>query len=64
MNYLPFQYIADYIKSLNYDGILYESILDDGTYNFVFFDSSMFECHSYESKKVSDVKYTLKQFDT
>lgn len=59
IDYLPFQYLADYIRSLKYDGIMYESILQDGTFNFVFFDQSLFECVNYERKRVSDVKYTL-----
>ncbi|HAR4483060.1 RES family NAD+ phosphorylase [Staphylococcus aureus] len=59
IDYLPFQYLADYIRSLKYDGIMYESILQDGTFNFVFFDQNLFECVNYERKRVSDVKYTL-----
>ncbi|MBR9502361.1 RES domain-containing protein, partial [Staphylococcus aureus] len=49
--------------SLKYDGIMYESILQDGTFNFVFFEKSikchLFECVNYERKRVIDVKYTL-----
>lgn len=51
IDYLPFQYLADYIRSLKYDGIMYESILQDGTFNFVFFDQSLFECVNYERKE-------------
>ncbi|MBR8886450.1 RES family NAD+ phosphorylase, partial [Staphylococcus aureus] len=63
IDYLPFQYLADYIRSLKYDGIMYESILQDGTFNFVFIEKSikchLFECVNYERKRVIDVKYTL-----
>ncbi|WP_439959385.1 RES family NAD+ phosphorylase, partial [Staphylococcus aureus] len=38
IDYLPFQYLADYIRSLKYDGIMYESILQDGTFNFFYTD--------------------------
>ncbi|MBR9227291.1 RES domain-containing protein, partial [Staphylococcus aureus] len=43
-----------------YDGIMYESIFQDGTFNFVFIEKShLFECVNYERKRVIDVKYTL-----
>lgn len=59
IDYLPFQYLADYIRSLKYDGIMYESILQDGTFNFVFLIKVYLNVLIMKEKRVSDVKYTL-----
>lgn len=61
--YIPFQYIADYIKSLGYDGIKYSSIFDPTTFNYMFFDPDLFECIHWNKKIVTNVSLKLENAD-
>lgn len=49
LDYLPTQYISDFIKSLGYDGIKYKSTLSEKGYNLTIFNPSLFE---YAKKEV------------
>ena len=59
IDYLPSQYIADYIKSLGYDGICFKSTLYKDGLNYAIFDEKKFECFDINRKHVSEVKYRI-----
>ncbi|WP_114604246.1 RES family NAD+ phosphorylase [Staphylococcus sp. EZ-P03] len=62
-DYIPFQYIADFIKSLGYDGIKYSSIFDTTTFNYMFFEPELFECKYWSKKIVTNVSLKLENTD-
>lgn len=53
LDYLPTQYISDFIRSKGYDGIEYGSTMRRQGFNLAVFDPSLFKC---TSTKVFDVK--------
>ena len=55
--YLPTQFIAEFIKSQGYDGVAYESTINKGGYNFAVFDESLFECVNIETVEVTNIEY-------
>lgn len=59
LDYLPSQYIADYIKSLGYDGICYRSTLNKKGVNYAIFDSKKFECIEVDLVHIDSVKYEI-----
>lgn len=58
-SYIPLQYISDFIKShyLNFDGILYNSVMKKGKKNLLLFDKSLAECINLEESVVEEVTY-------
>lgn len=60
LEYLPLQYISEYIKSLMiYDGIIYKSVMDDHSFNLVLFDPSVAKCTMLNRKIVNEIDYKL-----
>lgn len=58
LEYLPTQYISDYIKSIGeWQGIKYKSTLGDG-YNLAVFDEKLFECKSVAVKRINKLNYS------
>lgn len=57
IDYVPTQYISDYIKSLGYDGIVYKSTIHNGGINYAIFDQSKFECQKCRLVEIKDVEY-------
>ena len=57
LDYLPSQYIADYIKSLGYDGICYRSTLNKSGVNYAIFDNKKFECIEVNLVHINSVEY-------
>lgn len=58
LEYLPTQYIAEFIKSENYDGVEYASTLRQGGCNLAIFDEGLFDCMSIQTVEVSEILYT------
>ena len=58
IEYLPTQYIAEFIKSQNYDGVEYASTLKQGGYNLAIFNEDLFECISAKTVEVSEILYS------
>lgn len=56
LDYLPAQYISDFIKSKQFDGIEYTSTMVHGGYNLAIFDEKLFTCRSV---KVFDIKSVI-----
>ena len=65
LEYLPTQYICDYIKSIPsdpgeegaYAGIMYKSTMVLDSYNLAIFNPANFECISIEVKEINKVQY-------
>lgn len=57
IEYLPTQYISEYIKSTGCDGVGYMSTVRGQGLNIAVFDESKFECIGVETKEVTDIKY-------
>ncbi|NIJ44188.1 hypothetical protein FHR24_000627 [Wenyingzhuangia heitensis] len=56
LDYIPTQYISEYIKSLGFDGVEYQSSLDSSGYNLAIFNPQKFECiktNVYDIHKIS-----------
>ncbi len=59
LEYLPTQYIAEFIKSQGYDGVEYASTLREGGYNIAIFDEKFFDCVSVNTIEVTKVQYEI-----
>lgn len=66
LEYLPTQYICDYIKSITldsgdgkaaYDGIMYKSTMVKSSFNIALFNPEDFDCISTEVKEINEVNY-------
>lgn len=57
LDYLPSQYIAEYIKYLGYDGIAFPSTLHQTGKNYAVFDSSMMKCKKVSNLHISELSY-------
>ncbi|WP_177204553.1 RES family NAD+ phosphorylase [Hymenobacter arizonensis] len=56
LDYLPTQYLSEFIKSLGYDGVEYRSSLNPSGYNVAIFNPEKFECkkaYVHEIHKIS-----------
>ncbi len=56
LDYLPTQYLCEYIKSLGYDGVEYGSSLHDEGINLVIFNDKKLECNSVEVHEISKIE--------
>jgi len=69
LDYLPTQFIVDFIKSLNgnesagYQGIVFDSTLSTSGYNLMIFEPSQLNCVKLEKKNIRTVNYTHVQCD-
>jgi len=57
LDYLPTQYITEFIKSAGYDGVEYASTLTVNGFNLAVFDESLFECTDVSVVEVNSVSY-------
>lgn len=55
--YLPTQFISEFIKSQGYDGVAYESTIKKDGYNFALFDESLVECTNVETVEITGINY-------
>ena len=61
LEYLPTQYIAEFVKSEGYDGVEYESTLRKGGVNLALFDESLVECVNVKTMEVTSVEYIVQE---
>lgn len=61
LEYLPTQYIAEFVKSEGYDGVEYESTLRKGGINLALFDESLVECVNVKTIEVTSVEYNIQE---
>jgi hypothetical protein len=57
LDYLPTQYLAEYIKVLWYDWILYSSSLHPDWYNLALFNEEVVECTGVKVHKIRGVRF-------
>ena len=57
LEYLPTQYITEFIKSKNYSGVSYTSTMGTGGTNIAVFDESLFECVAVHNVEINDICY-------
>lgn len=56
LDYLPTQYLCEFVKSLGYDAIEYSSALNTGGINLAVFDDKNLSCKSVDVYEVDDVE--------
>lgn len=61
-DYIPTQCIAEYIKSLGFDGVKYKSLMSDG-HNVALFDLDCADIFDLSVKKVKSIKYEFFDVD-
>ncbi len=61
LDYLPTQYLCEYVKSLNYDAIEYGSALHKGGINLAIFNDNKTECKSVEVFEIDSVELHLEK---
>lgn len=64
LEYVPTQYITDFIKSITdqdgnyqYDGIIYNSVMNKGGFNIAIFDPDKFECLYTKVFEIRNIEY-------
>ncbi len=60
LDYLPTQFVCDYIKSCGYKGIEYPSTMHKDGVNLAVFDESLFEIKSIETYEIQFLDYAYK----
>lgn len=58
LDYIPTQYISEFIKSLGFDGVEYQSSLKSEGYNIAVFNSEKLECFKTNVYEIKDIKLT------
>ena len=61
LDYLPTQYISDFIKSRGYAGIEYKSTMNKDGYNLAIFDERLFECETVDIYDIRGLEYDHKK---
>lgn len=61
LDYVPTQYICDYVKHLGYDGIRYKSTLVEGGINYAIFDEKKFDCVGVKVVHIGNIHYEWKE---
>lgn len=57
LEYLPTQFISEFIKNEGYDGVAYKSTIKQDGYNFALYDEKLVECIDVETVEVTDIEY-------
>jgi hypothetical protein len=57
LDYIPTQYLSEFIKSLNYGGMEYRSSLNPNGYNLAIFNSDYLECVNVYVKEIYEINY-------
>lgn len=63
LDYLPTQYITDFIKSKRYDGIEYKSTLCKNGRNFSIFNEKLLECKEVSVYDVTNLNYVFEPIE-
>lgn len=56
--YLPTQFISEFIKSQGYDGVAYESTIKKSGLNYALFDESVVECIRVNTVEIKSINYS------
>jgi len=60
IDYLPTQYLSEFIKSLGYDGVKFQSSLYSKGFNLAIFNPSKFELNKSEVYEIQNIDYLFK----
>ena len=60
LEYIPLQYLCEFIKKSGFDGVIYKSSVADG-HNMAIFNDSKLECVDTELYEVENTKYECKK---
>lgn len=63
LDYLPTQYLCEYIKFMGFDAIEYDSAMHSDGYNLAIFNDHKLICKSANFLKISDIVYTVDPLD-
>lgn len=63
LEYLPTQYISEFVKSQGYDGVEFDSTLRKGGHNLALFDLDAAECFEVNTVEINGIDYSFKQND-
>ncbi len=63
LDYLPTQYISDFIRSKGYSGIEYESTMRKQGFNLAVFDPDLFKCTRTKVYDINSISYDYNQID-
>ena len=61
LEYLPTQFITEFIKSKGYAGVSYTSTMGTSGTNIAVFDESLFECKSVHVVEISSIEYSYSE---
>ena len=61
LDYLPTQYLCEFIKSLGFDGVEYKSSLNPEGFNLAVFKDQLFECIKCDVFEVKTIQYKAEQ---
>lgn len=61
LEYLPTQFITEFIKSKGYAGVAYTSTMGTGGTNIAVFDESLFECVSVHVVEINSIDYAYSE---
>lgn len=59
LEYLPTQYISEFVKSEGYDGVEFESTLRNGGHNLALFDEKTVECFEVNTIEIKNIDYSF-----
>lgn len=57
LEYLPTQYISEFVKSQGYDGVAYESTLHREGYNIAVYNEASLDCLNVDTVEVKKIEY-------
>ncbi|MFC0523286.1 RES family NAD+ phosphorylase [Pontibacillus salicampi] len=63
LDYLPTQYISDYLKSKGYDGIKYKSTMNPEGFNLAVFNPKLFDCTDVKVFDIKGMTYQKKEIE-
>lgn len=64
LDYLPTQYLCEFIKSIGFDGVEFRSSLNPNGYNLAIFNDEAFECIKTTLHEVQSVKFTSEKIQS
>jgi hypothetical protein len=64
LDYLPTQYLCEFIKSIGFDGVEFRSSLNPNGYNLAIFNDDNFECVKSTLHEIKSVKFTSEKIQS
>lgn len=64
LEYLPTQFISEFIKSQGYNGVKYASTMAENSCNLAIFDKECFKCEKVRTYEISKLSYDKKEISS